>query len=71
MIIDVNLDPTLSSETGKIRPCIIVTNNVYNERVPVIQVVPVMWSDKKARIATNVEISSSKSNEWPIQKIHS
>ena len=64
MIIDVNLDPTLSSETGKIRPCIIVTNDVYNERVPVIQVVPVtMWSDKKARIATNVEISSSKSNE--------
>ena len=72
MIIDVNLDPTLSSETGKIRPCIIVINDVYNERVPVIQVVPVaMWSNKKARIATNVEISSSKSNEWPIQKIHS
>ncbi len=41
MIIDVNLDPTLGSETGKIRPCVIVTNDVYNERVPVIQVVPV------------------------------
>jgi mRNA-degrading endonuclease toxin of MazEF toxin-antitoxin module len=36
MIIDVNLDPTLGSETGKIRPCIIVTNNTYNERVLVI-----------------------------------
>ena len=45
MIIDVNLDPTLGSETGKIRPCVIVTNDVYNERVPVIQVVPVtVWS---------------------------
>lgn len=63
MIIDVNLDPTLGSETGKIRPCIIVTNDVYNERVPVIQVVPVtVWSDKKARITTNVEINPSKSN---------
>ena len=36
MIIDVNLDPTQGSETGKVRPCIIVTNDVYNERVPVI-----------------------------------
>jgi mRNA interferase MazF len=63
MIIDVNLDPTLGSETGKIRPCIIVTNDVYNEKVPVIQVVPVtVWSGKKSRIATNVEIFPSKSN---------
>lgn len=46
MIIDVNLDPTLGSETGKIRPCIIVTNNTYNERVPVIQV-PLQTGVKK------------------------
>ena len=51
MIIDVNLNPTLGSETGKIRPCIIVTNNINNERVPVIQVVPVTnWTEKKGRI---------------------
>ncbi len=31
MVLDVNLDPTLGSETGKIRPCIIVTNDVYNQ----------------------------------------
>ncbi len=63
MIIDVNLDPTLGSETGKIRPCIIVTNDVYNEKVPVIQVVPITaWSGKKAGITTNVEIHPSKSN---------
>lgn len=55
MVIDVNLDPTLGSEKGKIRPCIIVTNNVYNERVPVIQVVPLTaWSQKKNQIRTNV-----------------
>ena len=63
MVLDVNLEPTLGSETGKIRPCIIVTNDVYNQRVPVIQVVPVTaWSAKKAKIATNVEINPIKGN---------
>ena len=63
MIIDVNLDPTIGSETGKIRPCVIVTHDVYNERVPVIQVVPVTeWSEKKAMIRTNVEIHPSPGN---------
>lgn len=57
MVIDVNLDPTLGSETGKVRPCIVVTNDVYNERVPVIQVVPVTaWSEKKGQISTNVSL---------------
>lgn len=63
MVIDVNLNPTKGSETGKVRPCIIVTNNVYNERVPVIQVVPITgWTEKKGRIRTNIEIMPDKSN---------
>ena len=63
MVVDVDLNPTKGSETGKIRPCIVVTNNTYNERVPVIQVVPITeWNSKKARIRTNVEISSSTLN---------
>jgi len=63
MVIDVNLDPTKGSETGKIRPCVIVTNNTYNARIPVIQVVPVTaWSARKARIITNVEIVPSSRN---------
>lgn len=63
MIINVNLNPTLGSETGKIRPCIIVTNNIYNQRVPVIQVVPITnWTEKKARIKTNIEINSTVIN---------
>jgi len=56
-------DPTLGSETGKTRPCVIVTNDVYNARVPVIQVAPITeWSAKKARIKTNVEIHPSPDN---------
>jgi mRNA interferase MazF len=63
MIIDVDLNPTKGSETGKIRPCIIVTNNQYNERVPVIQVVPITeWNAKKEKIKTNVVIRPSYLN---------
>jgi len=63
MVIDVNLDPTKGSETGKIRPCVIVTNNTYNARVPIIQVVPLTaWSVKKASIITNAEIVPSSNN---------
>lgn len=63
MVIDVNLDPAKGSETGKIRPCVIVTNNTYNARVPIIQVVPLTaWSVKKAGIITNVEIAPSTNN---------
>lgn len=63
MVVDVRLDPTLGSETGKTRPCVIVTNDVYNARVPVIQVVPLTsWSGKKAGILTNVEIAPDSAN---------
>ena len=54
MIIDINLDPVQGSETGKVRPCVVVTNDIYNARVPVIQVVPLTaWSEKKSQIQTN------------------
>ena len=63
MVIDVNLEPTLGLETGKIRPCIIVTNDIYNMKLPVIQVVPITeWSTKKDRIITNVKINPDAIN---------
>jgi mRNA interferase MazF len=59
-VVDIDLDPTRGSETGKVRPCVVVTNDIYNARVPVIQVVPLTaWTSKKARIRTNVEIEPS------------
>ncbi len=70
MIIDVNLNPTKGSETGKIRPCVIVTNNVYNAKVPVIQVVPLTaWSEKKGRIKTNVVIAPANENGLTKQSV--
>lgn len=63
MIVDVDLEPVKGSETGKSRPCIVVTNDAYNARVPVIQVTPITaWTPKKGRIVTNVEIAPSKRN---------
>lgn len=63
MIVEVNLDSTVGSETGKTRPCVVVTNDVYNERVPIVQVVPITaWSAKKAKIITNIKLNLSKGN---------
>jgi mRNA interferase MazF len=63
LIIDLDLEPTIGSETGKTRPCIIVTNNTYNQRVPVIQVVPLTeWSLKKSQIKTNIAVEASAAN---------
>ena len=63
LILDINLEPVQGSETGKVRPCVVVTNDVYNERVPVIQVVPITaWNEKKARIKTNVTLTPTPLN---------
>lgn len=63
MLIDVDLDPTRGAEKGKTRPCVIVTNDIYNQRVPVIQVVPLTgWNEKKSKIKTNVEIRPTPDN---------
>ena len=63
MVADFDLNPIKGSETGKVRPCIVVTNDIYNSKLTVIQVVPVTdWSDKKSRILTNVTLISNQKN---------
>ena len=63
MVIDIQLDPVRGSVMGKTRPCVVVTNNLYNQRVPVIQVTPITgWTKKKGRIVTNVVLEPSPAN---------
>jgi mRNA interferase MazF len=63
MVIDINLNPVKGSETGKTRPCIVVTNDIYNKIVPVIQVVSITsWSEKKSMISTNIVLEPTKEN---------
>ncbi len=58
-----NLNPVKGSETGKIRPCIVVTNNIYNRILSVIQVVPITeWTEKKALVKTNITLLKSSEN---------
>ena len=67
MIADFDLNPTKGSETGKTRPCIVVTNDIYNARLTVIQVVPLTeWSVKKSRIVTNITLTKNKQNNEPV-----
>ncbi|MGE4204339.1 MAG: type II toxin-antitoxin system PemK/MazF family toxin [Vulcanimicrobiota bacterium] len=59
----VDLEPVKGSETGKRRPAVVVTNDIYNARVPVVQVVPLTaWSEKKGRILTNVVVEANPEN---------
>ncbi|MDJ0687975.1 MAG: type II toxin-antitoxin system PemK/MazF family toxin [Xenococcaceae cyanobacterium MO_188.B32] len=63
MIIDIDLNPVKGSETGKIRPCIVVTNDTYNRILSVIQVVPITdWTEKKAAVKTNITLIKSAEN---------
>lgn len=62
-VVNVDLEPTRGSETGKRRPAIVVTNDIYNARLPILQVVPVTgWSEKKAAIKTNVVLHPTEDN---------
>jgi mRNA interferase MazF len=63
MIIDIDLDPVIGSETGKTRPCIVVTNNIFNRILSVVQVVPITeWSEKKAQVKTNITLEPNDEN---------
>ena len=70
MVLDLDLDPVQGSETGKTRPCVVVTTDTYHARVPVIQVTPITaWSEKKVRIVTNVLLHPSVQNGLAKQSV--
>jgi len=45
-VVCVNLNPTIGSETGKVRPCVIIQNDVGNRYSPVT-IVAVITSQKR------------------------
>jgi mRNA interferase MazF len=61
MVVELDLGPSPGADSAAVRPCVIITNAVYNERLPVIQVIPITeWNKQKARILTNVELYPSE-----------
>ncbi len=61
-IVYVNLDPTEGSETGKIRPCLVIQNNVLNSASPTTIIVVITSRDRfKKKYPSHVWINKSES----------
>lgn len=61
-IILTNLEPTLGSEIGKVRPCIVVQNNIGNKFSPTVIVVPITSRIYTKEYPTNVYLPKNISN---------
>jgi mRNA interferase MazF len=56
-IVNIDLNPVKSNETGKIRPCVIISNDVQNRYSPVIIIAIITeWNEKKDKIPVCVSI---------------
>jgi len=60
-VILVNLDPVIGSEQGKIRPALVIQNDVSNKYSPITIVAPITTKLYSKKFPTNVEIDSSSS----------
>ncbi len=60
-IILVNLDPVIGSEQGKVRPALVIQNNIGNETSPTTIVAPITSKIFTKEFPTNVQISSNES----------
>jgi len=61
-IVVVDLNPTKDKEISKIRPCLVVSNNILNKKSPFLIVIPMTSSTQKS-ISWHVIMKKSKSNK--------
>ena len=61
-VILVNLDPVKGSEQGKIRPALIIQNNVGNEYSPITIIAPITSKVFSREFPTNVQIKTKDSD---------
>lgn len=54
----IDLSPSVGSEQGGKRPCVVVSNNMANRYSPCITVIPLTTSTTKANIPTHCDLSS-------------
>ncbi|MBU0962855.1 MAG: type II toxin-antitoxin system PemK/MazF family toxin [Nanoarchaeota archaeon] len=57
----VNLDPVIGSEQGKIRPAVIIQNNLGNDYSPTTIIAPITSKIFSKEYPTNVQISAKES----------
>ena len=60
-IVLVNLDPVKGSEQGKIRPALIIQNDIGNEYSPTVIIAPITSRVMKKQFPTDVILSSKVS----------
>jgi|SRR3989344_106201 len=60
-IVLVNLDPVVGSEQGKIRPALIIQNDVSNEYSPTTIIAPITSKIYSKEFPTNVQITPKDS----------
>ncbi len=61
-VVYVNLDPTRGSETGKIRPCLVIQNNVLNSVSPTTIIAVITSRDRfKKKYPSHVWINKGES----------
>lgn len=64
-IVSVDLEPKIGSETGKIRPCLVIQNDVRNKHAPTTIVVVITSKrrfDNKKKYRTHVWIDKEEGN---------
>lgn len=64
-IVSVDLEPIIGSETGKIRPCLVIQNDVINEYAPTTIIVVITSKrrlENKKKYRTHVWIDKGESN---------
>ena len=57
----VNLEPVIGSEQGKIRPVVVVQNNISNEYSPTIIIAPITSKIYSKEFPTNVQLFAEDS----------
>ncbi|MGM0478148.1 MAG: type II toxin-antitoxin system PemK/MazF family toxin [Bacteroidota bacterium] len=63
-IVLVNLDPTLSSEIKKTRPCVIISPNEINDNLRTITIAPL--TTKSRNYPTRVKVKHNKQIGWVV-----
>lgn len=61
-IVLVNLDPVKGSEQGKIRPALIIQNDIGNEYSPITIIAPITSKIFSKEFPTNVQIKTEESS---------
>ena len=60
-IVVINLDPIIGAEQGKIRPALIIQNNIGNEFSPTTIIAPITSKIFSKQFPTNVQITKQES----------